>query len=47
MKVFVCQSMMTMADALERSTQDERAAGAIRGFTSELAERLGVGPAAG
>ena len=46
-KAFVCQSMMTMADALERSTQDERAAGAIRGFTSELAERLGVGPAAG
>ena len=44
MKVFVCQSMMTLADALERSTQDERAAGAIRGFTSELAERIGVGP---
>ncbi len=47
MKVFVCQSMMTLADALERSTQDERAAGAIRGFTSELAERIGVGPTAG
>ena len=47
MKVFVCQSMMTLADALERATQDARAAGAIRGFTSELAERLGVGPAAG
>ena len=46
MKVFVCQSMMTLADALERSTQDERAAGAIRGFTSELAERIGVGPSA-
>ena len=44
MKVFVCQSMMTLADALERSTQDEKAAGAIRGFTSELAERIGVGP---
>jgi gliding motility-associated protein GldC len=44
MKVFVCQSMMTLADALERSTQDARAAGAIRGFTSELAERIGVGP---
>ncbi|MGB0171021.1 MAG: gliding motility protein GldC [Flavobacteriales bacterium] len=47
MKVFVCQSMMTLADTLERSTQDERAAGAIRGFTSELAERIGVGPTAG
>ena len=44
MKVFVCQSMMTLADALERSTQDQHAAGAIRGFTSELAERIGVGP---
>ena len=44
MKVFVCQSMMTLADALERSTQDERASGAIRGFTTELAERIGVGP---
>ena len=44
MKIFVCQSMMTLADALERSTQDERAAGAIRGFTTELAERIGVGP---
>ena len=46
MKVFVCQSMMTLADALERATQDARAAGAIRGFTSELAERIGVGPEA-
>ena len=36
--------MMTMADTLERSTQDERAAGAS---APELAERLGVGPAAG
>lgn len=44
MKIFVCQSMMTLADALERSTQDERAAGAIRGFTTELAERIDVGP---
>ena len=46
MKVFVCQSMMTLADALERATQDAQAAGAIRGFTSELAERIGVGPEA-
>ena len=47
MKEFVCQSIMTLADTLEKATQDTRAAGAIRGFTSELAERIGVGPAAG
>lgn len=44
MRAFVCQSMMTLADALERATQDARAAGAIRGFTSELAERMNAGP---
>lgn len=44
MKSFVVQSMMTLADTLERATQDAPAAGAIRGFTKELAERIGVSP---
>lgn len=44
MKSFVVQSMMTLADTLERATQDAPAAGAIRGFTQELAERIGVSP---
>lgn len=44
MKTFVVQSMMTLADTLERATQDQPAAGAIRRFTQELAERIGVSP---
>ena len=44
MKVFVCQSMMTLADALERSTQDERAAGAIRDSPPSSPNGLAWGP---
>ena len=42
MQHFVCQTMMTLADTFERATSDTEHAGAIRGFTEELAKRLGV-----
>lgn len=42
MQHFVCQTMMTLADTFERATSDQEHAGAIRGFTEELAKRLGV-----
>ena len=42
MRSFVVQTMMTLADTYERSTSDEDHAKAIRGFTEELAKRIGV-----
>ena len=42
MRHFVCQSMMTLADTFERSTSDKPHAEALRGFTRELAKRIGV-----
>jgi hypothetical protein len=42
MRHFVCQTMMTLADTLERSTSDKAHAEAMRGFTRELAKRIGV-----
>lgn len=42
MQHFVCQTMMTLADSFEQATSDKEHAKAIRGFTEELAKRLGV-----
>ncbi|MEY5042903.1 MAG: gliding motility protein GldC [Bacteroidota bacterium] len=42
MQHFVCQTLMTLADTYEKATSDTPHATAIRGFTKELAERLGV-----
>ena len=42
MRHFVCQTMMTLADTFERSTSDKPHADALRGFTRELAKRIGV-----
>ncbi len=42
MQHFVCQTMMTLADTFEKATSDKPHAQAIRGFTEELAHRLGV-----
>ena len=42
MRHFVCQSIMLLADTYERSTNDKAHAEAVRGFTQELAKRVGV-----
>lgn len=42
MQHFVCQTMMTLASALEKATNDKAHALAMRSFTEELAKRLGV-----
>ena len=42
MRSFMVQTMMTLADTYERSTSDKDHAKAIRGFTEELAKRIGV-----
>ena len=42
MRHFVCLTMMTLADTFERSTSDKPHAEALRGFTRELAKRIGV-----
>ena len=42
MKHFLCQSMMLLADTFERATNDKAHAEAVRGFTTELAKRVGV-----
>tara|TARA_B100000497_G_C7604570_1_gene363147 strand:- start:284 stop:625 length:342 start_codon:yes stop_codon:yes gene_type:complete len=42
MRHFICQTMMTMANTLERATNDKAHADAVRSFTEELAKRLGV-----
>lgn len=42
MRHFVCQTMMTLSNTLERSTSDKAHAEAMRGFTRELAKRIGV-----
>ena len=42
MKRFICDSMMTLAKTLETATSDKGHAEAMRGFTSELAKRIGI-----
>ena len=42
MRHFICQNMMLLADTFERSTNDKAHAEALRGFTKELAKRVGV-----
>ena len=42
MRSFVIQTIMTLADTYERSTSDKNHANALRGFTEELAKRIGV-----
>ena len=42
MRSFVVQTMMTLSDTYERATSDKDHAQAIRGFTEELAKRIGV-----
>ena len=42
MRSFVVQTIMTLADTYERSTSDKDHANALRGFTEELAKRIGV-----
>ena len=37
MRHFICQTMMTMANTLERATNDKAHADAVRSFTEELA----------
>ena len=36
------QTIMTLADTYERATSDKDHANALRGFTEELAKRIGV-----
>jgi gliding motility-associated protein GldC len=42
MRHFICQTMMTMANTLERATNDKAHADAVRSFAEELAKRLDV-----
>ena len=42
MKRFVCDNMMTLANTLETATSDKGHAEAMRGFTRELANRIGI-----
>lgn len=42
MRHFICQTMMTLANTLEKATNDQNHANAMRKFTEELANRLGV-----
>lgn len=42
MQHFICQTMMTLANTLEKATNDKAHALAMRSFTEELAKRLGV-----
>ncbi|MGB0246899.1 MAG: gliding motility protein GldC [Flavobacteriales bacterium] len=42
MSSFVVQTIMTLADTYERATSDKDHANALRGFTEELAKRIGV-----
>jgi gliding motility-associated protein GldC len=42
MKMFVCDNMMTLANTLESATSDKGHAEAMRGFTRELANRIGI-----
>jgi len=42
MRSFVVQTMMTLADTYEKATSDKEHATAIRGFTKELAKRVGA-----
>ena len=42
MKMFVCDNMMTLANTLEAATSDKGHAEAMRGFTRELANRIGI-----
>ena len=42
MRSFVVQTMMTLADTYEKATSDNEHATAIRGFTQELAKRVGA-----
>jgi gliding motility-associated protein GldC len=42
MKMFVCDNMMTLANTLETATSDKGHAEAMRGFTRELAHRIGI-----
>ena len=42
MRSFMVQTIMTLADTYERATSDKDHANALRGFTEELAKRIGV-----
>ena len=42
MRSFVVQTMMTLADTYEKATSDKEHATATRGFTQELAKRVGA-----
>jgi gliding motility-associated protein GldC len=42
MKLFVLQSVMTMADTLERATSEKKAASEMRSFAERLAGTLGL-----
>ncbi|TVQ01941.1 MAG: gliding motility protein GldC [Balneolaceae bacterium] len=42
MKIFFHQTLITMADTLERSTTDERISGDLRDFCSYFAEKMEI-----
>lgn len=42
MKIFFHQTLVTMADTLERSIADERIAGDMRDFTAYFAEKMEI-----
>ncbi len=42
MKIFFHQTLITMADTLERSTTDERISGDMRDFCSYFAEKMDI-----
>ena len=46
MRSFMVQTIMTLADTYERATSDKDHANALRGFTEELAKRIGPRPRA-
>ena len=42
MKMFYAQTLMTMADSLDRATGEEELSEFIRGFGREFADRVGI-----
>ncbi len=45
MKIFFHETLVTMADTLQRSTTDERIAGDMRDFCDYFAEKMEIKPA--
>ena len=42
MKVFVCQTLLTMSDSLQRATGDDELSEALKKFARAFGERIGI-----